>query len=38
MVRGGGRVGAKIWEEALLRGFEGLLGVGGQVGDHKKIR
>ena len=30
--------GGKILEEALLRGFEGVLGVGGQVRDHKQSR
>ena len=36
-VRGRGG-GGKILEEALLRGFEGVLGGGSQVGDHKRSR
>ena len=35
---GQGRGKGNILEEALLRGFEGVFGVGGQVGDHKNIR
>ena len=30
--------GGKLLEEALLRGLNGFLGLGGQVGDHKQIR